>query len=127
MEYTKEMKERTETLGADWKDEGDGYYSLLGSTDFGFLVCYIAIPISHRLVGTEFDELDVDVNGGLTFSKGNVFGWDYAHNTNDYNYNQHIKNAIEFFKEEGRYKIIAVATDDEHDEVYYEKVLVEDD
>lgn len=126
MEYTKEMKERTETLGADWKDEGDGYYSLFGSTDFG-LVCYIAIPISHRLVGTEFDELDVNVNGGLTFSEGNVFGWDYAHNTNDYNYNQHIKNAIEFFKEEGRYKIIVVATDDEYDEVYYEKVLVEDD
>lgn len=126
MEYTIEMKERAECLGADWTDEGDGYYSLFGNTGF-VRVCYIAIPTTHRLVGTEYDELDVDVNGGLTFSKGNVFGWDYEHITNDHNYTQHIKNAIEFFKEEGRYKIVVVATDDEYDEVYYEKVLVEDD
>lgn len=55
-------------------------------------VAYVEIPKTHKLYGTHYDNIDVDVHGGLTYSKDNLWlsdteelrdnwfiGWDYAH------------------------------------------------
>src|ERR1041384_8861712 len=76
---TPAMKKRTEFAGAAWKDEGDGYYSAIGSGVMG-AVAYVALPPDHPDVGKDYDDLDgPEVNGGLTFAEDNVFGWGYAH------------------------------------------------
>jgi hypothetical protein len=95
------MKEREEKVGATWVDEGDGYFSLTGNTSF-CQVAYIKIPDKHPLAGRRYsDEVfyDVDVNGGLTYSEGTIYGWDYGHSDNNFEVVEHIKNAIDFFKE----------------------------
>lgn len=53
---------------------------------------YVEIPHHHRLFGKKYNEIDITVHGGLTYSKSNLFiskanelkhswfiGWDYAH------------------------------------------------
>ena len=84
MNKTEEMKERESALNVEWNDIGNGY-SALGGHVFSKVI-YIALPENHPLINEDtfrnpiFDELDV--NGGLTFHEGNVFGWDYAHELN---------------------------------------------
>jgi hypothetical protein len=100
---TKAMKERAELLNAEWKDEGDGYFSLIGELHISFCgshaLAYIALPKGHPCIGKPYDDFSVDVNGGLTFGERNVFGWDYGHAYNDFDIPQHIANALSFFKE----------------------------
>lgn len=108
---TKVMKEREKTLGVKWKDEGNGYFSLVGKNPspgmaiaMSFVdggsgeLAYIALPQGHPDIGKSYDDLEPDVNGGLTFAEGNVFGWDYAHVYNSGTPEQHIKNALKYFK-----------------------------
>lgn len=91
---TPTMTARAERVGGTWHDEGDGYFSLRGtSPGMGMAMAalaglggnlraelaYVAIPETHPDVGRDYDELEPDVNGGLTFGDGNVFGWDYGH------------------------------------------------
>jgi hypothetical protein len=100
---TKEMQERADVTGGTWNHEGNGYFSLIGSGMMG-QVAYISLPKGHKLIGKDYDAVEeindgVNVNGGLTYGNGNIFGWDYAHASNDMNIAQHIKNAIKFFKE----------------------------
>lgn len=51
---------------------------------------YIQIPKEHKYFGKDYDEIDLDVHGGLTYSskqlrleneaiEGWFIGWDYAH------------------------------------------------
>lgn len=54
---------------------------------------YVGIPITNKLFGKSYDEIyrmeiDIDVHGGLTYSRNHLFGgeentwfigWDYAH------------------------------------------------
>lgn len=52
---------------------------------------YIKIPKNHKYYKKEYDEIDIDVHGGLTYSKEHLWiseteriegwfiGWDYAH------------------------------------------------
>lgn len=52
---------------------------------------YIKIPKNHKYYNKDYDEIDIDVHGGLTYSKhylytsenekldGWFIGWDYAH------------------------------------------------
>ena len=111
MKMTEEMRERERTLNVDWEDEGEGYASMktynrnmvsamlitgigIGS---GGLV-YIALPEGHPDIDGDYDELDPDVNGGLTFGSGNVFGWDYSHLENLGSPEEDLKNALEYFK-----------------------------
>lgn len=90
------MKEREIATGMKWKDEGSGYFSLIGH--FFGVVAYIALPKGHPDIGKDYDELSPEVNGGLTFGVDNVFGWDYAHFQNSGTPEEHIKNALEYFK-----------------------------
>ena len=54
--------------------------------------CYIQIPKEHRYYKKNYDDIDINCHGGLTFSKSDLYfnpteswwiGWDYAHG-NDY-------------------------------------------
>lgn len=116
MEKTKDMKEREECLGNKWKDEGEGYFSIVGSSAAGVMsamartgggsgcVAYIALPKGHKDIGKSYDDLDPEVNGGLTFGEGNVFGWDYAHFQNVGSPQEHIKNALKYFRKREKSK-----------------------
>src|SRR4051794_37133310 len=91
---TPEMRLRTERAGVTWKDEGEGYFSGIGSGPLGVTLVYIALPPNHAAVGMNYDDLSPDVNGGLTFGDGNVFGWDYGHFENYSNPDQDIRDAL---------------------------------
>lgn len=97
---TDAMTERAQCLGAEWKDEGDGYFSLTGRARLGFRLVYVALPEGHQDIGTDYDNVgDPVVNGGLTFSESNVFGWDYGHYQNDEGeWEAHIQNALGHFR-----------------------------
>ena len=97
MTKTEVMLEREKLLRVKWRDEGDGYFSLTGYGRFS-AVAYVALPKGHIDIGKKYDDLEPDVNGGLTFGEDNVFGWDYSHFQNFGTPNEHIKNAIEYFK-----------------------------
>ncbi len=100
MGLTKEMKEREESLGVKWKDEGNGYASLIGkNSHLSILLAYIALPEGHPDIDQTYDGLNPDVNGGLTFGDGNVFGWDYGHYINQGTPEGDIKSALKYFKE----------------------------
>ena len=56
--------------------------------------CYIFLPENHKYYGKNYDDIDINCHGGLTFSSNDlvfnpiltnnwVIGWDYAH-CNDY-------------------------------------------
>lgn len=82
--HTDVMKERAECFGVEWNDLGDGYQWLVAQGMFSWLA-YIAIPSTHLLVGKAYEELEdygPPVNGGLTYARDNVFGWDYGHGMN---------------------------------------------
>lgn len=95
-EKTKAMIEREEATSSTWKNKGNGYYILQGS--FYVPVIYIALPEGHPDIKTSYNDLNPDVNGGLTYKNENVFGWDYNHFDNDYDFEGHIQNALEYFK-----------------------------
>ena len=53
---------------------------------------YVEIPKEHKLYGKDYNNIDIDVHGGLTYSNDKLFisqftildnswflGWDYAH------------------------------------------------
>lgn len=52
--------------------------------------CYVFLPKGHKYYGKNYDDIDIDCHGGLTFSSDDlmfnpvsndnwVIGWDYAH------------------------------------------------
>ena len=46
--------------------------------------CYVFLPKGHKYYGKNYDDIDIDCHGGLTYSKEDdnsnwVIGWDYAH------------------------------------------------
>ncbi len=97
MKKTKLMKEREQAVGSEWKDEGDGYFSMTGS-GFSGDVAYIALPKGHPDIEKGYDDLNPEVNGGLTFGDENIFGWDYGHCSNYGTPEEHIKNALDYFR-----------------------------
>lgn len=62
------------------------------------MLAYIELPMGHPDIGKRYDDLSPAVNGGLTYGKGRVFGWDYNHAYNDLNVQAHIRDAIEYFR-----------------------------
>ena len=46
---------------------------------FEHLCGYIYLPESHPDYGKTYDEIGIDVHGGLTFSESGKFGFDCAH------------------------------------------------
>ena len=45
----------------------------------GHLCGYVVLPEDHKLYGTDYEEIDVDVHGGLTYSENGKVGFDCAH------------------------------------------------
>lgn len=93
---TKEMIEREKATGNEFIIDEEGYGILKGK--FYGEVIYISLPEGHPCIDKSYDDFNIEVNGGLTFGAGNVFGWDYAHYENDFNFEEHIRNALNFFK-----------------------------
>lgn len=98
---TSAMIRRIERVGTVWCDEGYGYYSAEGDGLFSTLA-YIALPKTHPLCGVDYEDVDDSggprVNGGLTFSDDNVFGWDYGHFENNTIIEVDINNALNYFR-----------------------------
>jgi hypothetical protein len=101
---TPEMQLRTKRGGVVWKNEGDGYFSGIGSGPLGVTLVYIALPPNHAAVGMKYGSLSPNVNGGLTFGDGHVFGWDYGHFENYSTPQQDIQDALVYFH---NYKLTA--------------------
>ncbi len=101
MIMTEVMRERMDITGIKWIQPDpryDFYFSTLG---YGYFpVMYIAIPEDHKFVNVDRDDLPAygpEVNGGITFAQGNVFGWDYGHYQNSHNYKGDIISALKYF------------------------------
>jgi hypothetical protein len=102
VKITKVMKQQIERVGGDWKDEGGGYFSLKA---FGFApLAYVALPKGHPDIGKDYDDLSPNVNGGLTFGDGNVYGWDYGHAFNRSTPEADIKSALKYFRSRSKAK-----------------------
>ena len=83
MKYGFNLLNKTEIL-----DDGNykGYNYVI--VNYGMHPCaYIEIPKGHRFYEKDYEEIDLDCHGGLTFSDFRDFGfgekyyigWDYAH------------------------------------------------
>ena len=60
---------QTESDKLQWVDEATGLDCLLVRTPMsGHLCGYVGVPEDHLLFGEDYDNVDVDVHGGLTFS-----------------------------------------------------------
>lgn len=51
-----------------WTDEETGYPCLIVRNHWGSLCGYVGLSRSHPLYEKDYDEVDVDVHGGLTYS-----------------------------------------------------------
>lgn len=83
MKYNKEMVEPTLLYKDTYKNYN--YYIMNYGTH---PCCYIQLDKNDKYYGKNYEEIDIDCHGGLTYSeevKGEwVIGWDYAH-YGDYN------------------------------------------
>ncbi len=83
-EMTYQSTRKVELL-YDGEHKGFSYFILsLGTHP----TAYVRIPRSHKLYGKKYDDIDIDVHGGLTYSSNDLMdietddwfiGWDYAH------------------------------------------------
>lgn len=61
-----------------YKGTHDGYDFEIIS--FGYHPCaYVTLPKDHKYTDEDYDEIDIDVHGGLTYKILNTIGWDYGH------------------------------------------------
>lgn len=51
-----------------WQDESTGYPCLIVRNHGGALCGYVGVPEGHPLHGKDYDDVNVDVHGGLTFA-----------------------------------------------------------
>lgn len=81
-------------------DEGVRFVILRGP---GSLCAYVGIPSSHPLAGWEYDDLNIDCHGGLTYSGSSVhgdgstywYGWDYNHSGDRGTYDRIFPSSFE--------------------------------
>lgn len=65
----------------EWEDPETNYLcEIKRNPELGHLCGYVTVPPWHREIGNaDYDEIDVTVHGGLTYSDGAKFGFDCAH------------------------------------------------
>lgn len=79
----------THTIEADWTTKA-GLRAVVVVHPMGHRCGYVAVPPEHKLHGEDYDNVYVDVHGGLTFAGGTLtypaandglwwFGYDCAH------------------------------------------------
>lgn len=56
-----------------------GYEAEVIATPMGHRCGYVTVPEGHACADKDYDELRVDVHGGLTYGHGRKFGFDCAH------------------------------------------------
>ena len=56
-----------------------GYEAEVLAMPMGHRCGYVTVPDGHPCEGKDYDELDVEVHGGLTYGNGAKFGFDCAH------------------------------------------------
>jgi hypothetical protein len=56
-----------------------GYEAEVLATKMGHRCGYVTVPADHPCAGKDYNELDVNVHGGLTYGNGPQFGFDCAH------------------------------------------------
>jgi hypothetical protein len=56
-----------------------GYEAEVLATPMGHRCGYVTVPEGHPCAGKDYNELDVEVHGGLTYALDNQFGFDCAH------------------------------------------------
>lgn len=71
---------------ADWFE--DGIRIVILACRGSHFTAYFGVPEGHPLAGFDYDDIPLDVHGGLTYSSGKsevlpkgywFYGWDYAH------------------------------------------------
>jgi len=58
----------TEPDRVEWRDTATGLPCLIVRNDFGALCGYVSVPPGHPLHGVPYDDVSVEVHGGLTYS-----------------------------------------------------------
>jgi len=53
-----------------WKDEATGLPCLIVRGPLGAWCGYVGVSEGHKFFGKDYDDVDADVHGGLTFAKG---------------------------------------------------------
>jgi len=99
------LEKRQKFVGGTIEDEGNGYFSLVGCGGFSNIVAYIMLPKGHPDCNKDYDKLDPNVNGGLTYGDGRVYGWDYGHFQNYGTPSEDIKNALKYFRKREKKKV----------------------
>ena len=56
-----------------------GYEAEVLAMSMGHRCGYVTVPEGHPCTGKHYNELDVEVHGGLTYALDNQFGFDCAH------------------------------------------------
>lgn len=85
-----EIKSKKDMMQVVYSQTIDEYKFYICVTPFN-PVCYVRVPESHPYYGKKYDEISIEVHGGLTFSGDRLFigdgyfiGWDYGHFPHDY-------------------------------------------
>lgn len=100
-------KDKLSTVYYDWFDEGVRCLIVRGPAS---LCAYFGIPIDHPLANKPYDDLPLDVHGGLTFSGEGEdkfrpkdfwwYGWDYGHTGDKSTYDSLVLDGKEWTPEE---------------------------
>ena len=56
-----------------------GYPAIVVAISRGHRCGFVQLPDNHPCSGKDCDDLEISVHGGVTYSEGNVFGFDCAH------------------------------------------------
>lgn len=62
------MPWESEPSRLEWMAEGIPFPLLIMRAGMGHLCGYVGLPADHPLYGRDYESIDVDVHGGLTFS-----------------------------------------------------------
>jgi hypothetical protein len=57
----------------------DSYELTIKRNLFGAYCVYVKLPNNHPDIGKDYDDIDLDVHGGLTYGNHNTFGIDFSH------------------------------------------------
>jgi hypothetical protein len=71
-----------------------GYEAEVVAMPMGHRCGYVTVPAGHPCENKEYQDLDIEVHGGLTYSDGAKFGFDCAH--------YHDKKDVNLMSEEYR-------------------------
>ena len=56
-----------------------GYKCEVLATEMGHRCGYVTVPKTHPAYGEDYDDLDIECHGGLTYANKGKFGFDCAH------------------------------------------------